>query len=82
VRWLFRSLLATNGWLRNSLGVNAGRLFFRPVHEGFGGRLRLAVSAGSSFDQNIARDYHALGFTMLQGYGFDRDGRRRDRDAL
>jgi len=69
VRWLFRSLLATNGWLRDSLGVNAGRLFFRRVHEGFGGRLRLAVSAGSSFDQSIARDYHALGFTMLQGYG-------------
>src|SRR5438132_236673 len=69
VRWLFRSLLATNGWLRDSLGVNAGRLFFRRVHEGFGGRLRLAVSAGSSFDQSIARDYHALGFTILQGYG-------------
>ena len=69
VHWLFRSLLATNGWLRDSLGVNAGRLFFRRVHEGFGGRLRLAVSAGSSFDQSIARDYHALGFTILQGYG-------------
>jgi long-chain acyl-CoA synthetase len=69
LRWLFRSLLATNGWLRDSVGVNAGRLFFRRVHEGFGGRLRLAVSAGSSFDQSIARDYHALGFTILQGYG-------------
>ena len=69
LRWLFRSLLATNGWLRDSLGVNAGRLFFRRIHEGFGGRLRLAVSAGSSFDQSIARDYHALGFTILQGYG-------------
>jgi long-chain acyl-CoA synthetase len=69
VRWLFRSLLATNGWLRDSLGVNAGRLFFRRVHEGFGGKLRLAVSAGSSFDQGVARDYHALGFTILQGYG-------------
>jgi long-chain acyl-CoA synthetase len=69
VRWLFRSLLATNGWLRDSLGLNAGRVFFGRIHEGFGGRLRLAVSAGSSFDQSIARDYHALGFTILQGYG-------------
>jgi long-chain acyl-CoA synthetase len=69
VRWLFRSMLATNGWLRDSLGVNAGQFFFRRVHEGFGGKLRLAISAGSSFDQGIARDYHALGFTILQGYG-------------
>ncbi|MCU1268507.1 MAG: AMP-dependent synthetase and ligase [Acidobacteria bacterium] len=69
VRWLFRSLLSFNGWLRDSLGTNAGRLFFRKVHKGFGGRLRLAVSAGSSFDASVARDYHRLGFTILQGYG-------------
>jgi long-chain acyl-CoA synthetase len=69
VRWLFHSLLAVNGWLRDSVGINAGRLFFRKVHEGFGGRLRLAVSAGSSFDISVARDYHRLGFPILQGYG-------------
>ncbi len=69
VRWLFRSLLSCNGWLRDSLGLNAGRLFFARVHQGFGGKLRLAVSAGSSFDASVARDYHRLGFTILQGYG-------------
>lgn len=69
VRGLFRTLLSFNGWLRDSLGANAGRLFFRAVHKGFGGRLRLAVSAGSSFDASVARDYHRLGFTLLQGYG-------------
>jgi len=69
IRFLFRSLLSFNGWLRDSLSVNAGRLFFRAVHTGFGGRLRLAVSAGSSFDANVAKDYHRLGFTILQGYG-------------
>jgi long-chain acyl-CoA synthetase len=69
IRWLFQSLLSGNGWLRDSLGANAGRLFFRTVHKGFGGRLRLAVSAGSSFDASVARDYHRLGFTILQGYG-------------
>lgn len=69
IRWLFRSLLSFNGWLRDSLGANAGGLFFRTVHKGFGGRLRLAVSAGSSFDASVATDYHRLGFTILQGYG-------------
>src|SRR6266699_1275990 len=69
VRALFHSLLSFNGWLRDSVGINLGRVFFRKVHEGFGGKLRLAVSAGSSFDASVARDYHRLGFTLLQGYG-------------
>ena len=69
IRLLFKYLLSLNGWLRDTLRVNVGRLFFRKVHQGFGGRLRLAVSAGSSFDASVAQDYHRLGFTILQGYG-------------
>lgn len=69
VRSAFKALLKTNGWLRDSLGINAGTLFFRSVHQGFGGKLRLAISAGSSFDADVANDFHRLGFTILQGYG-------------
>lgn len=69
VRWLFGAMLKTNGWLRDTLGINAGRLFFKRVHEAFGGHLRIAASGGSSFDAEVARDYHKLGFTMLQAYG-------------
>ncbi len=69
VRILFRLMLALNGLLRDRLGLNAGRFFFNPVHRSFGGKLRLAVSAGASFDENVARDFHRLGFTILQGYG-------------
>ena len=69
VRGLFGTLLGLNGWLRDTLGVNAGRIFFRRVHEAFGGNLRLACSGGSSFDARVARDYHKLGFTVLQAYG-------------
>ena len=68
-RVIFKQMLSLNGWLRDSLGVNLGRLLFHRVHRAFGGRLRLAVSAGSSFDAAVARDYHRLGFTILQGYG-------------
>ena len=39
------------------------------MHRSFGGKLRLAVSAGASFDANVAMDFHRLGFTILQGYG-------------
>ncbi len=69
LRVLFRLMLLVNGWLRDLVGLNAGRLFFGPIHEAFGGKLRLAVTAGASFDADVARDFHRLGFTILQGYG-------------
>lgn len=69
LRWAFRAMLLANGVLRDYLRVNAGRAFFRPVHQAFGGRLRLAVSGGATFDQAVAKDFHRLGFTILQGYG-------------
>ncbi len=73
LRFLFRVMLAINGWLRR-FGLNAGRFFFRRIHQSFGGKLRLAVSAGASFDENVARDFHNLGFTILQGYGLTESG--------
>ena len=69
MRMMFRLMLAANGRLRDWFGLNAGRLFFKPIHRSFGRRLRLAVSAGASFDEDVARDFHHLGFTILQGYG-------------
>lgn len=69
VQRLFRAMLAANGTLRDTLGLNLGRKFFGQVHESFGGRLKLAISGGSRFDEDVARDFHRLGFTILQGYG-------------
>jgi long-chain acyl-CoA synthetase len=69
LRVLFRILHACNGLLRDWFGLNAGPWFFTTVHKSFGGKLRLAVSGGASFDVDVARDFHRLGFTILQGYG-------------
>lgn len=66
---LFRAMLATNGFLRDTFNINLGKQFFGKVHESFGGNLRLAISAGSRFDADVAIDFHKLGFTILQGYG-------------
>jgi long-chain acyl-CoA synthetase len=65
----FRAMLAANGFLRNNFKINLGKKFFAPIHEGFGGNLRLAVSAGSRFDAGVAKDFHKIGFTILQAYG-------------
>ncbi len=69
VQRLFRAMLAANGLARDTFGTNLGRKFFGKVHESFGGELRIAISAGSRFDQDVALDFHRLGFTILQGYG-------------
>ena len=69
VQMLFRTMLAANGFFRNTLKVNLGKKFFGAVHESFGGNLRIAISAGSRFDEAVAEDFHRLGFTIIQGYG-------------
>jgi long-chain acyl-CoA synthetase len=69
VRRLVASLLWLNGTLRNTVGINLGPKLFKEVHQGFGGRLKTAISAGSRFDEDVANDFHDLGFTILQGYG-------------
>jgi long-chain acyl-CoA synthetase len=69
VQMLFKTLLATNGFLRDTLKINLGTKFFGKVHESFGGNLRFAVTAGSRFDEAVAEDFYKLGFTIIQGYG-------------
>ena len=69
VRTLFAKLLKLNFFLREKFNINLGKRFFAKVHDGFGGKLDFTISAGSRFDEKIAEDYHALGITMIQGYG-------------
>ena len=69
VQMLFRAMLKINGFSRDTLGVNLGAKLFGAVHESFGGNLRIAISAGSRFDEAVAEDFHRLGFTIIQGYG-------------
>jgi long-chain acyl-CoA synthetase len=69
VRALFAAMLKTNGFLRDNFNTNLGKKMFAKVHDGFGGNLNITISAGSRFDEKIARDYYALGFTIIQGYG-------------
>ncbi len=65
----FRVLLRTSGALRRHAGINLGPLFFRRVHAIFGGRIRFLVTAGARFEPAIGRDFHSLGFPLMEGYG-------------
>ncbi len=69
VQLLFKTMLAANGFLRNSFKINLGTKLFGKIHESFGGNIRFAVTAGSRFDEAVAEDFNKLGFTIIQGYG-------------
>ena len=69
VQTLFKVMLKTNFFLRQKFNINLGKKMFAKVHDGFGGKLDITICAGSRFDEQVAKDYYALGYSMIQGYG-------------
>src|SRR6201988_870938 len=63
------NLMYANAWLRDKTPLNFGQVLFYPIHEGLGGRIRYFISGGSALSEKIQRDFHGLGFTILEGYG-------------
>ncbi|HYX42290.1 MAG TPA: AMP-binding protein, partial [Pyrinomonadaceae bacterium] len=61
-------LLKANSWLRDNTPLNLGQIVFRPIHTGLGGRIRYLISGGSALNEQVKRDFHGLGFTILEGY--------------
>lgn len=68
-RALFRTLLRTNGRLRERFGWNPGRRWFAKVHAVLGTHMRFLVTGGSRFDPTIGRDLYDMGFALLNAYG-------------
>jgi long-chain acyl-CoA synthetase len=65
---VFKTLVALNRGLRK-IGMNAGKILFRKVHETLGLKMRYLVTGGSRFDPKIAQDFYDLGIDVLQAYG-------------
>ena len=63
-----RGLMSLNRMLRR-LGLNAGRIFFRQIHQTFGSTMRYLITGGSRFDPQAGREFHAIGIDILQAYG-------------
>ena len=64
----FSAMIALNRTLRK-IGINAGPILFRKVHDTLGPKMRYLVTGGSRFDPVIARAFHDLGIDVLQAYG-------------
>lgn len=48
---------------------NLSRRLFKRVHKMFGGHLDVMVCGGAPLGKEIAEDFHALGFNLMEGYG-------------
>jgi long-chain acyl-CoA synthetase len=68
-RSIARGVMALNLRLRDTLGVNPGKLLFARVHHALGPSMRVLVTGGSRFDPAIGRDLYAMGFTLQNAYG-------------
>ena len=69
---------ASNMYFRNALrvsktipGLNTKikRMLFRTVHQEFGGYFKGFVCGGAPLDIEVEKDFVAMGFKILQGYG-------------
>ena len=65
---IFAGMLALNRALRK-LGVNAGPVLFKKVHNTLGPKMRYLATGGSRFDPAIAQDFYDLGIDVLQALG-------------
>jgi long-chain acyl-CoA synthetase len=64
-----RGLIAANYELRSRTKVDLGMLFFLPIHEGFGGRIRYLISGGSALPAEVLKTFYGMGFSFFEGYG-------------
>lgn len=48
---------------------SAGAKIFSKVQTTFGGSIKYFISGGAKLDEDVARDFKALGFKILEGYG-------------
>lgn len=64
-----QAAMALHGELRNRTPFNVGKLLFWPIHNRFGGKLRLLVSGGSALPEEVQKAFHQLGFDLTEGYG-------------
>jgi len=76
--WAFRVGLARSHRLETGAPVPttlawqyalADRLVFSRIRERLGGEMRCLVSGGAALNPDVARWYHAMGITVLEGWG-------------
>jgi len=65
---IFGGMIAINRTLRK-VGINAGPILFRKVHQTMGPKMRYFATGGSRFDPAIQKDFYDLGIDVMQALG-------------
>ncbi|MFO8191738.1 MAG: AMP-binding protein [Bacillota bacterium] len=55
--------------LLKKVGIDVSKKLFKPVHEKFGGNIRLFISGAAALDPEISVGIQDLGIPVVQGYG-------------
>ncbi len=63
-----RMIGVTNSLPNQKAGLAAKKKAFSPIHNSFGGKLRLMISAGSLATADTVKGFRDLGIPVLQGY--------------
>ena len=65
---LLKKLIRVSNWLLH-IGIDIRRFAFKPVHQAFGGNLKLLVSGGAPLDAKYIQGFRDFGIDLLNGYG-------------
>lgn len=68
-RGFFKCSAGLSTQLRRRLGMLAGKRLLKPLHNQFGGRLRVLASGGSPLDPELAMRLEGFGWLVAIGYG-------------
>lgn len=55
--------------LAGKIGIDLRKKLFAPIHNNFGGKLRLFISGAAGIDPLVSKGFRELGILFLQGYG-------------
>jgi len=66
---LCKTMITLSGFTKSVGWKNSKKVFFRKLHERFGGSMRLFIAGGAAPDPKVSRGFRNFGFNFVQGYG-------------
>ncbi len=61
--------LKVSNFLYTYLKLDIRKKLFSKIHEGIGGRIRLAISGAAAINPKVSEGFRSMGILVLQGYG-------------
>jgi long-chain acyl-CoA synthetase len=69
LKTILDALLSANRKLGAKTGLSFGSVVLKPIHDQFGGHLRVLISGGSALPPAVHEMFQGLGLPLAEGYG-------------